>query len=470
MRSQSSINIAVILSLSLKLVLLRAKKKLPTFYWLPKLHKRPYKARFIANSSSCTTTSLSKVLTSCLIAIKNHWIKYCEKTYERKGINYFWSIKNSTEILNKLKSEGFQASTVSTYDFSTLYTTLPHNLIRNQLVDLIENTFRREEALYLACNEERAFFNSEEHKNNDLWSCQKVTDALIYLLDNIYIRFGSKLYRQNVGIPMGTNCAPLVADLFLFCYERDFMKSLTKEKRYDLIDAFNSTSRYLDDLLNIDNIHFEHMVHRIYSTELQLNKANASDTEAAFLDLNLSIHNDIVSTKIYDKRDDFDFDIVNFLFLDGDVPQRPSYGVYISQLIRFARASSHVTDFNNRNNFLTAKHLKQGYRYHKLRKAFSKFYRRHFELVEKYHVSLKKLMQQGICNPEFYGDLVYKFKKIIGNPNFSNLLKCIVNRFKRAGYSLDIMRQTARLVLTQSWLKAMLHSLVARRWFRPRTQ
>ena len=176
-------------------------------------------------------------------------------------------------------------------------------MIRNQLVDLIENTFRREEALYLACNKEHAFFASEEHKKYDLWSCQKVTDALIYLLDNVYIRFGSKLYRQNVGIPMGTNCAPLVADLFLFCYERDFMKSLTKEKRYDLIDAFNSTSRYLDDLLNIDNIHFEHMVHRIYPAELQLNKANASDTEAAFLDLNLSIHNDIVSTKIYDKRD-----------------------------------------------------------------------------------------------------------------------------------------------------------------------
>ena len=93
------------------------------------------------------------------------------------------------------------------------------------------------------------------------------------------------------------------------------------------------------------------MVHRIYPAENQLNKANASDTEAAFLDLNLSIHNDIVSTKIYDKRDDFNFDIVNFLFLDGDVPQRPSYGVYISQLIRFARASSHVTDFNNRNKF-----------------------------------------------------------------------------------------------------------------------
>ena len=86
------------------------------------------------------------------------------------------------------------------------------------------------------------------------------------------------------------------------------------------------------------------MVDRIYPAELQLDKANASDTEAAFLDLNLSIHNDTVSTKIYDKRDDFDFDIVNFPFLDGDVPRRPPYGEYTSQPIRFARASSHVTD------------------------------------------------------------------------------------------------------------------------------
>ena len=132
------------------------------------------------------------------------------------------------------------------------------------------------------------------------------------------------------------------------------------------------------------------MVNRIYPAELQLNKANASDTEVAFLDLNLSIHNDIVSTKIYDKRDDFNFDIANFPFLDGDVSRRPSYIVYISQLICFARASSHVTDFKNRNKFLTANLLKQGYRYHKLRTAFSTFYRRYFELIEKFHVSLKK--------------------------------------------------------------------------------
>ena len=107
------------------------------------------------------------------------------------------------------------------------------------------------------------------------------------------------------------------------------------------------------------------MVGQIYPTELQLNKANSSDTEAPFLDLNLSITNGIVSSKIYDKRDDFDFEIVNFPFLDGDVPRSPSYGVYISQLICFARVNSNHEEFNIRNLFLNAKLLKQGYRYHK---------------------------------------------------------------------------------------------------------
>ena len=118
--------------------------KLPTLYWLPKLHKRPYKSRFIANSSACTTTELSSLLTSCLTAIKNHVIKYCTTVYERNGKNLFWSIKNSGEILNKLKSRGFLASGLSTYDFSTLYTTLPHDLIKDKLTELIEQTFNRE--------------------------------------------------------------------------------------------------------------------------------------------------------------------------------------------------------------------------------------------------------------------------------------------------------------------------------------
>ena len=169
--------------------------------------------------------------------------------------------------------------------------------------------------------------------------------------------------------------------------------------------------------------------------------------------LNLLITNGIVSSKIYDKLDDFNFEIVNFPFLNGDVPRSPSYGVYISQLIRFARVCSNVDDFNNRNLFLTAKLLKQGYRYHKIRKAFSKFYHRHSELIVKYNIGLKTLLQQGISEqqgitePIFYGDLVYKFKGIVGKAYFCDQFKKIVKRYIRVGYNLDIMRQSACLVL-----------------------
>ena len=137
---------------------------------------------------------------------------------------------------------------------------------------------------------------------------------------------------------------------------------------------------------------FDGLISKIYPSERQLNKANSSDNEAAFLDLHLSIVDGFAFCKIYDKRDDSDFEIVNFPFLDGDVPRAASYGVYISQLIRFARVSSHVTDFKTGNKLLTAKLLNQGNRYRKLRKVFSKFYRRHSDLVSKFNVGLTSLL------------------------------------------------------------------------------
>ena len=191
---------------------------------------------------------------------------------------------------------------------------------------------------------------------------------------------------------MGTNCAPLVADLFLHCYERDFMDSLNHDNHADEIEAFNSTSRYLDDVLKIDNPYCEGMVIQIYPPELQLNKANISDTKAPFLDLHLSVANGFVSSKIYDKRDDFDFDIVNFPFLDGDLLRRASYGVYIA------------------------------------------------------------LLREGLSEPEFYGDLVYKFKKLTGRNDFSSQLRKIITSYRRIGYNLNVMRQSACLGFTQSWL------------------
>ena len=168
---------------------------------------------------------------------------------------------------------------MSTYDFSTLLTTFPHNLIKEKLIELIEQTFNREGSLCLACNENHAFSISGQHKQYKLWSYQKMCDTFHYLLDNLFIKFGTKVYRQIVGTPMDTNCASLDADLVLFCYERDFMLSLSDNNQTDIIEAFNSTSRNLNGLFNLDDPYFEQIVGQIYTTELQLNKANSSDTE-----------------------------------------------------------------------------------------------------------------------------------------------------------------------------------------------
>ena len=137
--------------------------KVPTLYWLPKLHKKPYKARFIANSSSCTTTELSKLLTSCLTAVKKHVIKYCEKVYERSGKNLFWSIKNSGEILDKLKARDFNATSLSTYDFSTLYTTLPQ--LKINLLILLKEPSREKALLTLHVVTEMHFLLQKNLKN-----------------------------------------------------------------------------------------------------------------------------------------------------------------------------------------------------------------------------------------------------------------------------------------------------------------
>ena len=130
-------------------------------YWLPKLHKRPYKARFIANSSSCTTTEHSKSLSSCPSAIKSHVKRYCETVYETSNKNWFWSIKDSGEVLSKLKCRGFRATSLSTYDFSTLYTTLPHDLIKEKATRFdrvgIQKSIKNYGSLYLACNGRKVF-------------------------------------------------------------------------------------------------------------------------------------------------------------------------------------------------------------------------------------------------------------------------------------------------------------------------
>ena len=228
-----------------------------------------------------------------------------------------------------------------------------------------------------------------------------------------YVQFEGVVYQLSWDSgPMGTNCAPLIADFSLFCYERDFMCNLHKSKQYDLIYLFNDTSRYLDDIFTTE---FEKHIPVIYPTELQLNRANTSDKETSFLDLNMKVIGSDVHTSVYDKRGDFGLrlPIVSFPWLSGDVPRLPSFGVYISQLVRFARCCTSVLDINSNNLQITSKLLTQGYRYHNLRKTFGKFFRSYSNLLcNFFEISFKEYVTEGISHPAFSGDLVYKLKRV----------------------------------------------------------
>ena len=183
-----------------------------------------------------------------------------------------------------------------------------------------------------------------------------------FLIDNKFVIFGGRVFQQTVGIPMGTNCAPLLADLFLYSYEVDFIQGLLKKNEKKLARSFNIKFRYIDDVLSLNNSGFGDFVDRIYPIELEIKDTTHTDTSASYLDLHLEIDSEgRLTTKLYDKRDDFNFPIVNFSFICSNIPAAPAYGVYISQSIQYSRACGSYQDFLDRGLLLTKKLLNQGF-------------------------------------------------------------------------------------------------------------
>ena len=219
----------------------------------------------------------------------------------------------------------------------------------------------------------------------------------IVLKDEIAHRIKSyNIFRQVIGIPMGTNCAPLLADLFLYSYENEFLDNMIRSGHRRLARSFNLCYRYIDDLIVFNNKKFLDYLKEIYPSQLTVEKANKSDHLADYLDLTFIIDSGgKLSTRLYDKRDDFDFHIVNFPFLSSNIPSGPSYGVYISQLIRYARCCSHYDDFRYRHKCLVDRLLSQGYKALRLEKSFKKFYGRYQDLIEKYRRSVNAMVSDS---------------------------------------------------------------------------
>ena len=375
---------------------------------LAKLHKSPVKHRFIAGSSKCTTKELSSLLTKILTVIKTGLEKYCSIKTGHTGVNIMWILKNSTNLLSSLGHLGVhRATSIQTFDFSTLYASIPRGLLKSRMDGIINNTFKHKNGTtrytHIKVCRNKSYFTSDPLNGDNKYTANDICKMIEFLVDNIYVRFGGQLFQQMVGILMGTNCAPILADLFLYSYENEFSDKLIKEGKRKLARKFNLSYCYIDDLISFNSKRFKEFISNIYPKELTISKTTESTSVASYLDLLFIRDNsNNITTKLYDKRDTFGFHIVKFPFMSTNIPSAPAYGVYASQLIWYARCCSNYGDFLSCHRALVTRLLSQGYKVNRLSNTFKKFYGRHTDLVGQYKKNVCQMFADSISWNDFY--------------------------------------------------------------------
>jgi len=336
---------------------------LPDIYWLPKLHKSPIKAWFIIASKKCSVKTLSKDITSIFKLAYNQVDRYNQKASTFSGINTFWVVQNSQPIISaksKVNSKK-NAKTISSFDFSTLYTKIPHEKLYEELSQVLKFVFKGGNKKVISINKHgtaRWTTSSKNAKAN--YDLDKTLKALKFVLDNCHFKFGNKMFRQIVGIPMGSDPAPYFANLFLYCYESRWLNRMKKENNV-LARKFGKIFRYIDDLLAMnDGNEFEKHFMEIYPRELELKKENVANTETSFLELDISISENLFHTKLYDKRDSFGFHISRLPFKSSNIPNRMFYSSITAEILRICRASSNLVNAIESSNSLLCRMKAQG--------------------------------------------------------------------------------------------------------------
>ena len=282
---------------------------------------------------------------------------------------------NSKELLEHLKSPNFNLITsIKSFDFSTLYTTISHQKLKSTLATIIRDSF-----IHKKWKSQIQIFGFRSRRTlfcqGTIWFEKQVhwrwhNSHARVSSRNIFVVFGGK-GSQIVGIRMGTNCAPLLADIFLYSYEAECIQSLLSTRKKQLASQFNFTYRYIEDVSSIDNPYFGNYLGQMYPAELEIKDTTESSTSASYLNLLLSIGRDgQLRTSLYDKRDDFNFHITNIPFLSSNIPSSPPYGVFFSQIIRYTRAWSSNGCFILRAATLSCKLLGKGYVKERLKSSF----------------------------------------------------------------------------------------------------
>lgn len=373
------------------LQLTEEQKCLPIMYWTPKMHKTPIGARFIVASKNCSTKPLSKVVSRVFSLIFNTIESYHKSSLFYTGYNKFWVVQNSFPIVEKLKviNTRKKAKTISTFDFSTLYTTLPHNMLVDVLKDMISFVFKASTRNKLGFSDHSLYWTSKG-KERRFFTEQSLGNAVEFLIKNCFFVVGNLVFKQNIGIPMGIDPAPFWANLFLYDFEHKFIKNLISTGS-DLVFKFHSAKRFIDDLcsLNDGGAFGEHFRH-IYPIELEL-KLEHQGNHASFLDLDITIEDGMFVYKLYDKRDKFPFFIVRMPHLSSNIPQYVFYGATFSELLRIGRCSMRFDDFAIRASALMKRMLHQGGDEKILRRQISKALKRYPDVFQSFGKTLTEI-------------------------------------------------------------------------------
>ena len=321
-------------------------KLLPHIYWLPKLHKNPVKFRFIIAAPNCSVKPLSKAITKIFKLFYKQIETYNDKSLHYSSIKTFWVIQNNENVIKsieKLNSRN-SAKSIKTYDFSTLYTKIPHQKLLDVLSELVDFCFQGGTHEQISVSNSGASWDSKKMKAILKFDRNTTKDAIKYIMDNCHFTFGEKLFRQIVGIPMGSDSAPFMANLFLYYFENKWVKNLKKES-LQRARRFLHTFRFIDDLLTInDNDEFSNSYKEIYSPELQLNLEHSGD-QVSFLDLQITKENGHLNTKLFDKRDEFPFSIVRLPFNSSNIPSNMFYSCIGAEILRIGRVCSSTDSF-----------------------------------------------------------------------------------------------------------------------------
>ena len=360
---------------------------LPFLYWIVKMHKIPSKQRYIAASSCCSTKPLSEALTKCFKVIELQHRYICSQYNSTYGINPMWIIHNSFsvhKIITPLNRQG-QCYNVKTYDFTTLYTSIPHEQLKARISWVVKMAFTSSKKKFISVYRRTARWTDTPKAKTLSLDCNSLIQLVWWLIENIFVTFGDKCFRQVIGIPMGTDCAPFLANLFLYSYEYEWIDKQRIQKKLGVLQLYKNCCRYIDDLFLLNNNnHMLKAMHDIYPKELVLVPDSFDGSSVPFLDLRINIDKQYISTSIFDKRDAFNFPIVNFPTLTGNIPIKSSYGVFTCEMVRYARACTHFADFEEKTLVLVKKLRSQYFIDTLLRHTWDKFYEAHFLLIQKY--------------------------------------------------------------------------------------